>query len=276
MEFSCEETSIESSIVGSPRSRTVDSSSRSRPAWANMRCTIAAQFLLELAPKAAVTLAGSRASTRTGYPSRRSCARRRPVAPITSTCHCSFIVPVLEWGPPLAAITRLMVIARIHTSGGCTSGRWGAGVSCPSRRPNPGEIMPYHHYVSAFHLTEFTLERRREGKLWVFDLARLRRWKSTAGRVGGEQRYNEVQSVQGVAPGEVEAFLSTEYEGPAAPILRFINNTRTVPVGPDLGTLLRYVALLSANNPSRRGAMNDSQEQALRFMAGQLAADDSG
>jgi hypothetical protein len=136
--------------------------------------------------------------------------------------------------------------------------------------------MPHHHYVSAFHLAEFTPERRREGKLWVFDLARRGRWKSTAGRVGGEQRYNEVQGVQGVAPGEVETFLSAEYEGPAAPIIRFINDTRTVPAGPDLATLLRYIALLSANNPSRRGAMNDSQEQALRFMAGELAVDPAG
>jgi hypothetical protein len=138
------------------------------------------------------------------------------------------------------------------------------------RHPKTDEIMAYHHYVSAFHLAEFTPERRREGMLWVFDRERGLRWRSAAGGVGGEQRYNEVQGVPGVSSGEIEAYLSTKYEGPAVSILRSINDTRTVPQGQDLATLLRYIALLSANNPSRRGAMNDAQEQALRFMAGGL------
>lgn len=132
--------------------------------------------------------------------------------------------------------------------------------------------MPYHHYVSAFHLAEFTPERRREGRLFVFDVSRGRRFRSTAGGVGGQQRYNEVQGVEGLGPESIERFLGPEYEIPAAPILRAVNNTGALPVGPDLTALLRYIALLSANNPSRRGAMNDAQEQALRFLAGGLLA----
>jgi hypothetical protein len=134
--------------------------------------------------------------------------------------------------------------------------------------------MAYHHYVSAFHLAEFTPQRTRDGMLYVFDIARRRRWRSAANRAGGERGYNAVQDVPGVGTEEIEALLGRLYEGPAAPIIRRMNETGTLPEGlDDLTTLLRYIALLSANNRSRRGAMNDSQAQALRFMGLELAAD---
>lgn len=133
--------------------------------------------------------------------------------------------------------------------------------------------MSYHHFVSAFHLAEFTSERARDGRLYVFDLDMKRRWRSSVNAIGGRKGYNAVRDVDGVGPEDIEGLLSRKYENTAAPILRAINDTHDLPADPELATLLQYIALLAANNPSRRGAMNDAQERALWFMAQQMVAD---
>jgi hypothetical protein len=126
--------------------------------------------------------------------------------------------------------------------------------------------MPYHHYIAAFHLAEFSSERERSGQLYVFDLEQSRTWRTTVSRAGGETGYNAVQGVPDLDPEAIEQLLG-RYETAAAPVLRSVNDTLMLPRGDELDALLQYVALLSANNPARRRAMNDTQEQMLYFMA---------
>ena len=129
--------------------------------------------------------------------------------------------------------------------------------------------MPYHHYVSAFHLAEFTASRTRTSNIWVVDLEQRKRWKRLVTRAGGQNTYNGPPVVYGES---VEALIGRRYEAPAAPVLRRVNDDLSVPEGEDMDALLNYVALVSFNGPSRRGAMNDAQEQALCFMAQMMVA----
>ena len=131
--------------------------------------------------------------------------------------------------------------------------------------------MPYHHYVSAFHLAEFTLERSRDGRLFVLDLENGRQWSTSVNRAGGEQGYNAVRGVAGLDPEAIERLIG-HHEAGAAPVLREVNDTLALPTGAAVDSLLQYVALLSANNPARRAAMNESQERMLFFMAQMLVS----
>ena len=134
--------------------------------------------------------------------------------------------------------------------------------------------MPYHHYVSAFHLAQFTAEpeRGRDAGIYQFDLRARRRFSTPVNRAGGEGAYNAVAGVPGIRPESVEEHLGRRYEDPAVPVLRALTSTYARPSEAELHSLLEYFALLSANNPSRRGAMNDGQERGLYFMALQMLA----
>ncbi len=131
--------------------------------------------------------------------------------------------------------------------------------------------LPYHHYVSAFHLAEFTVDRRRNAKIHVLDLQRRQQWLAPVGRAGGERDYNATHGVPNLAPEAIEQLLA-RYEDAAAPVLRAVNDTRRLPSGDSLWALLDYVALLTVNNPARRSAMNDSQDRALYYMAHAMIA----
>jgi len=131
--------------------------------------------------------------------------------------------------------------------------------------------LPYHHYVSAFHLAEFTVDRHRDAMIHVLDLQSRRQWRVPVRRAGGETGYNAAYGVPELDPEAIERLL-TRYEDATAPVLRAVNDTLVLPGGEALGSVLDYVALLAVNNPARRGAMNDSQERALHYMAQMMIA----
>jgi len=125
--------------------------------------------------------------------------------------------------------------------------------------------MPYHHYVSAFHLSEFTEGRDRTSQIHVHDLETQRRYVAPVNRAGGEGAYNKVD-VEGFDPEEVERWF-TRIESAAAPVLRGVIDSLRLPAGADLNSLIEYFALLAVNNPSRRQAANDAEERVLNLLA---------
>lgn len=134
--------------------------------------------------------------------------------------------------------------------------------------------MPYHHYVSAFHLAHFTAEPRRGRRAVIneLNLDTRRQYRTRVSRAGGEGAYNAVQGMSGLEPEAMEQLLERRYETAAAPVLRTVNETLVLPEGDGRRALLEYVALLSVNNPARRGAMNDAQERVLYSMAQMMIA----
>ena len=134
--------------------------------------------------------------------------------------------------------------------------------------------MPYHHYVSAFHLAQFTTAPHlgRNAKIYVLDLPKRALYRTAVKRAGGEGGYNAAQGIPGLGTEEMEALFERRYETPAAPVLRAVNETHRMPRPRDLAVLLDYFAFLSVNNPSRRGAMNDAQQQMLFYMAQMMVA----
>ena len=135
--------------------------------------------------------------------------------------------------------------------------------------------MPYHHYVSAFHLAEFSARptrRRRRSPIWVHDLEAGRSWPTIAAKAGGETDYNAVQNVVGVSPEAAESWISESVEQRASDVLRTTVQTQDFPAPASWEVLLTYLALLKANNPARRGAMEDGQRQVLTFMAQMMVA----
>lgn len=135
--------------------------------------------------------------------------------------------------------------------------------------------MPYHHYISAFHLAEFAAEpasRRRESRIWVHDLEQEKAWPTSAAKAGGQGNYNAVEDVSGVDPEAVENLISVRIEDAASAVIRQVNTDFALPVGDEWESLITYLALLQANNPARRGALDDAQNQALKFMAQMMLA----
>lgn len=137
------------------------------------------------------------------------------------------------------------------------------------------EAMPYHHYVSAFHLAEFSANparRRRDSKIWVHDLDQRRSWRTSAAKAGGHGNYNTLQNVPGVDPEAVEGLISEKIEKAASDVIRQTNTNLTLPNEDEWEALFTYLALLQVNNPARRGALEDAQNQALTFMGQMMLA----
>ena len=88
---------------------------------------------------------------------------------------------------------------------------------------------------------------------------------------GSETGYNAVRGHDGLDPNAIEEYITDNIETPAAPLVRYVNDTHLLPSG-SLLPLLRYIALLSTNNPAHRRAMNDTQEQVLHLMAQMMVA----
>ncbi len=130
--------------------------------------------------------------------------------------------------------------------------------------------MPYHHYISAFHLAEFSINpvrKRRQSRIWVHDLSQGTTWTTSASKAGGEGDYNGIENVPGLGSQSVESLINEKVETPASSVVRQINTDLRLPIGEQWESMLAYIALLQANNPSRRAALEESQNQALTFMA---------
>lgn len=135
--------------------------------------------------------------------------------------------------------------------------------------------MAYHHYISAFHLAEFSLKpvrQMRRSRIWVHDLAQAKSWPTSAAKAGGQGDYNAVQDVPGLDAQAVESLISVEIEGPASSTIRQVNTDLRLPDGDKWEFLLTYLALVQANNPARRATVNESQNQALKLMARMMLA----
>lgn len=134
--------------------------------------------------------------------------------------------------------------------------------------------MAFHHFVSAFHLTEFSSSLKgRRSKIWTTDVDSGRQWQASVRKCAGAGNYNEAQGVENVRPEWVETIIATQIENVAAPIIRRLNQEGQLPDDEGQAALLRYLALLIANNPSRRRSVEQSQRTALRFMAQILIAE---
>jgi hypothetical protein len=124
-----------------------------------------------------------------------------------------------------------------------------------------------HHIVSAFHLAEFTDNRTRKGRLFVFDKNLGKTWSDSPDRVAWLKDFNMVD-VDGVDPMGVEKAFGV-LEGATAPILRASVDDRKMPTGDDLDVLLAYVALATLRVPQFRnilsGAINGLAKQLFRM-----------
>jgi hypothetical protein len=125
--------------------------------------------------------------------------------------------------------------------------------------------MPYHHYVPEFHLAAFTDDATADGYLWVHDMQEARHWRTLPRRAGGETGYNTI-NLPGMDANALEELIG-RIEGHLAPVVKEVSERLVLPSDDKLDLLIHYVALLSVRNPAVRRAMNDSQAQALRFMA---------
>jgi hypothetical protein len=107
-----------------------------------------------------------------------------------------------------------------------------------------------HHVVSAFHLAEFTDNRSRYGRLFVFDKNLRKTWPSTPDRVAWLKDFNKVD-VDGVDPMGVEKGFG-KFEGVVAPILRAVVDNRKLPTGDDFDVLVSYAAFATLRVPRFR------------------------
>ncbi|MCH7753324.1 MAG: DUF4238 domain-containing protein [Planctomycetes bacterium] len=116
-----------------------------------------------------------------------------------------------------------------------------------------------HHYVASFHLAEFTLTGKKNGRLFVFDKRQRNRspwhWQTTPDGVAKEGDF------YGIAEGE----LANTIEGPAQRVVQAINESKQLPTSDeDLDKLFYYVGLATARIPGVRRRFSAFIDQIMK------------
>jgi len=107
-----------------------------------------------------------------------------------------------------------------------------------------------YHYVSEFYLANFTDSGKKEGLLWVLDKEELKQWKGKPSEVGCQKNFYRIE-IPDIKPNLMEEILSS-YESQAAPVVKKIIDTKTLPTDNDLTTLITMVALMALRTPHFR------------------------
>lgn len=122
------------------------------------------------------------------------------------------------------------------------------------------EKARHHHFVPQYYLRLFSDGQSRDSKIFVTDLERKRRYKTCPRNIGGSRDFNRV----GAAVDALEKVFA-DFDNKAAPILKQIVRTRSLPEKADHGNiLLNFVALLLVRVPAIRDHFQAFHEQAAR------------
>lgn len=116
----------------------------------------------------------------------------------------------------------------------------------------------HHHYVPCFHLARFTMSGEENGSLFVLDRTDRRMWGSTPLKTARKRDAYLVEDAklhtgEAVDPSFVEQNLANALEGPCKLVFDKIEkDLHTPPPGPELNTLINYVASLITRVPFSR------------------------
>ena len=107
-----------------------------------------------------------------------------------------------------------------------------------------------HHYIPQMYLAGFTSDGTKDGQLYTIDLKQNKRWKCKPNGIANIRDFYRVD-IPDQDPFVIEHGFA-EIEGEIATVLKNIIETRKLPSGDNLITLLHLVALSSSKVPVMR------------------------
>jgi len=107
-----------------------------------------------------------------------------------------------------------------------------------------------YHYVPQSYLANFTDSGKKDGLLWVLDKKELKQWRDIPRKVGYQKDFYRIE-IPGIKPNLMEEILKS-YENQAAPVVKKIIDTETLPTDNDLIILITMVALMAFRTPHFR------------------------
>ncbi len=133
-----------------------------------------------------------------------------------------------------------------------------------------------HHYVPAFHLAQFTVDGRRDSRLFVFDQSQIKSWPSTPDGTAHQRDFYAVDLGSEVHPATFESEVLSELDGKFSEVIRQVVSDKQVPEGDDLNTLLNFVATSMARVPRIRQLVNQVASHVAYEKVRSLISTDEG
>lgn len=106
------------------------------------------------------------------------------------------------------------------------------------------------HYLPQCYLKGFAKAPSKKSQLHVYDLKQGRWFPTIPRNVGARRDFNAVQ-VEGLAPDEVESWLS-RFEAKFDALLTLMRETFAMPTGEEYENLMALIALIAVRNPLAR------------------------
>ena len=125
-------------------------------------------------------------------------------------------------------------------------------------------ISRKHHYIPQFYLKGFLDPSCSKEQFCVIDKIERRHFVTGPHKVGSKRDFNRVD-IPGKPTDAVEKLFS-EIEGEVARVLKYVENSATLPEETDMETLLYFVALLYGHNPQFRNNLSNFETTVIKQM----------
>ena len=126
-------------------------------------------------------------------------------------------------------------------------------------------ISRNHHYIPQFYLRGFLDPSCSKEQLCVIDKIKRQHFATSPRNVGSQRDFNRVD-IPGKRTDAVEKLLA-EIEREIARVLKYVEESATLPEDTDIDTLLYFVALLYGYNPQFRNNLSSFETTVHRQMS---------
>jgi len=121
-----------------------------------------------------------------------------------------------------------------------------------------------HHYIPAAYLAGFTNSGEKEDKLFVFDQQSLRSWESSPDESAHKRDFYRLDPGENLDEFAIEKALG-EFEGIAMPVLRKIEETKSLGTGEDFNLLINFMSLMIVRTPHTRNLFIKPMKQIAKI-----------
>ncbi|MNW37785.1 hypothetical protein D3C74_148370 [compost metagenome] len=120
-----------------------------------------------------------------------------------------------------------------------------------------------HHFLPQFYLSGFTNEDVKNNTLWVLDQTTGTQWSSKPRNIAYRNDFYRID-VPDSEPDGFEKALA-QFEAMAAPVIKNLIQSQTLPEGDDYVILINFIALMACRVPSRREVFDEAMSDVMHI-----------